>query len=101
MGEPQMNMFLVMKLLPLLGQHPREVDSMPSLDDLVGQIRSLETQLAVLKAQVRQLRGESTPRSFAELEGIFAGRVSSSEEEIDAHLTSGALVSAPPPAPTY
>jgi len=51
---------------------------------LATQLRALETQLSVLKAQLRKLSTQTQPKSFADLYGILEGRVSSSEEEIDA-----------------
>jgi hypothetical protein len=51
---------------------------------LVTYIKGLETQLAVLKAQVKRLSAPTPPQSFADLCGILAGNVSSSEEEIEA-----------------
>jgi hypothetical protein len=51
---------------------------------LLAQIRGLETQLAVLKAQVQKLSTPTASHSFAELYGILSGKVDSSEEEIDA-----------------
>jgi hypothetical protein len=55
-----------------------------TVESLESQIRSLEAEIAVLKAQVQRLRGSSPPRTFADLQGILSGQVSSSEEEIDA-----------------
>jgi hypothetical protein len=43
----------------------------------------LETQLAVLKAQVQRLSAPTASHSFADLYGILSGKVDSSEEEID------------------
>lgn len=50
---------------------------------LAGQLKSLETQLAALRAQARAA-GEPPPRSFADLYGILAGQAESTEEEIEA-----------------
>ena len=51
---------------------------------LAAQIKALETQLAVLKAQVQRLSTPTAAHSFADLYGILSGKVDSSEEEIDA-----------------
>jgi hypothetical protein len=51
---------------------------------LPAQIKSLEAQLAVVKAQVQRLSTPTAPQSFADLYGILSGKVDSSEEEIDA-----------------
>jgi hypothetical protein len=51
---------------------------------LVTQIKALEVQLAILKAQVKRLNLSTPAKSFADFYGILAGKVSSSEEEIDA-----------------
>jgi hypothetical protein len=51
---------------------------------LPAQIKALETQLAVLKAQVQRLSAPTPSHSFADLYGILSGKVDSSEEEIDA-----------------
>ena len=50
---------------------------------LPAQVRALEVQLAVLKAQVQRLSTPTAPHSFADLYGILSGKVDSSEEEID------------------
>lgn len=47
-------------------------------------IRSLETQRAVLKAQMKRLPQLDTRTTFADLHGILAGQASSTEEEIAA-----------------
>ena len=51
---------------------------------LIAQIKGLEVQLAVLKAQVKRLGATAPPKPFADLYGILRGKVKSSEEEIDA-----------------
>jgi hypothetical protein len=51
---------------------------------LPAQIKSLEAQLAAVKAQVQRLSTPTAPHSFADLYGILSGKVDSSEGEIDA-----------------
>ena len=51
---------------------------------LTMQIKVLEIQLAVIKEQLRRLSSTNPTKSFADLYGILAGKVSSSEEEINA-----------------
>jgi hypothetical protein len=51
---------------------------------LSAQVEALETQLAVLKAQVQKLSNPTAPHSFVDLYGIVSGKVDSTEEEIDA-----------------
>jgi hypothetical protein len=51
---------------------------------LTARIKALETQLAVLKAQVHRLSTPTASHSFADLYGILAGKVDSSAEEIEA-----------------
>jgi hypothetical protein len=51
---------------------------------LTEQIKTLEVQLTVLKAQVQRLSTPTAPHSFADLYGILSGKVDSREEEIDA-----------------
>jgi len=51
---------------------------------LVTQIKALEIQLAVLKEQLKRLGSTKPTKSFADLYGILAGKISSSEEEINA-----------------
>lgn len=52
------------------------------------QIQNIESQLSVLKKQVEKLvtQEKSPTHSFADLKGILKGKISSSEEEIDAVL---------------
>jgi hypothetical protein len=51
---------------------------------LLAQVKSLEVQLAVVKAQVQRLSTPTAPHSFIDLYGILSGQADSSEEEIDA-----------------
>ncbi len=55
-------------------------------ESLASQIKTLEVQLAVLKAQLTRLGPPAPPKPFAELFGVFSGKVSSTEEEINASL---------------
>ena len=50
---------------------------------LPAQVKALETQLAVLKAQVQRLSAPAASHAFADLYGILSGRADSSEERID------------------
>ena len=64
---------------------------MATIGSLLGQIKSIELQLEILKAQVRKLAAqEDGPRreikSFADLHGIFPGQPQATEEDIDAVL---------------
>jgi hypothetical protein len=51
---------------------------------LPAQVKALEAQLAVVKAQVQRLSTPTASHSFADLYGILSGKADSSEEEIDA-----------------
>ncbi|MFH1744374.1 MAG: hypothetical protein ABIH23_35675 [bacterium] len=52
---------------------------------LQPQIKSLQTQLTVLKAQVGATEKPGTPcLTFAELYGVLSGRVSSEDRDIEA-----------------
>jgi hypothetical protein len=55
-------------------------------ESLLSQIKSIEVQLAVLKAQVKRLCPTMPPQTFADLYGILAGQVESTEEDINAVL---------------
>jgi hypothetical protein len=55
-----------------------------TLEMLTARIRTLELQLAVLKASVEKLGARKPTRSFADLYGILKGKVESTEEEIKA-----------------
>jgi hypothetical protein len=50
---------------------------------LTAQIKALEAQWAVLKAQAKSLSALPAPRSFADLYGILSEKVDTSEEEIE------------------
>jgi hypothetical protein len=52
-------------------------------ETLTAQIKALEAQLAVLKAQVKKLSAPAPSRSFANLYGVLSGKVDSNEEEIE------------------
>jgi hypothetical protein len=47
------------------------------------QVKSLEAQLTVLKAQIKHLGAQTGGKTFADLYGVLAGKVDSSEEEIE------------------
>jgi hypothetical protein len=51
---------------------------------LVAALKGLEMQLAVLRAAVKRRGMPSSRYSFGDLYGILAGKVSTSEEEIEA-----------------
>ena len=51
---------------------------------LIAQIKGLEAQLAVLKAQVKRLNQTEASKPFADLYGILKGKAESSEEDIEA-----------------
>ena len=53
---------------------------------LLAQIKGMETQLALLKAQVKRLNASTPPRTLGDLEGILAGHGDFSDEEIDSVL---------------
>jgi hypothetical protein len=53
---------------------------------ILAQIKSIETQLAELKDQVKQLRAPDAPKTFGDLYGLLAGQADFTEEEIDAAL---------------
>jgi hypothetical protein len=55
-------------------------------ESLGVQIKSIESQLSALRAQLRRLRMASPPRSFADLEGMLAGLPDFTVEEIEAAL---------------
>jgi hypothetical protein len=57
-----------------------------NLDAITTRIESMEAELAELKKQVHQLREPKPARTLGDLYGILAGKVESTEEEIDAAL---------------
>ena len=60
--------------------------SQTTIDLLASQVKSIEAQLATLRAQIERLRAAAPPRTFGDLYGILAGQSDTSEEEIDAVL---------------
>jgi hypothetical protein len=52
-------------------------------ETLTAQIKALEAQCAVLKAQVKALSAPAPSRSFADLYGILSGKVDSSAEAME------------------
>ena len=60
----------------------------PDTASILSNIKSIEAQLAALKARLRHLAaGEQTPtHTFADLYGRLAGQADSTEAEIDAVL---------------
>lgn len=50
---------------------------------LESQVKTMEAQLAVLKAQLQRLDSRIPPRAFKSLYGILAGRVDTSDGEIE------------------
>lgn len=61
----------------------------PDTGSIVSQIKSLEVQLAALRAQLLHRKtenGVSPPHTFADLYGRLCGQAESSEEQIDAVL---------------
>src|SRR5438876_10433257 len=57
-----------------------------TLNLLISQVKGMQAQLAVLRAQLERLRGLEPPRTLGQLYGILAGQSDSSEEEINAVL---------------
>ncbi len=55
-----------------------------AMDELMAQLKSLEMQLMVLKARLRNAGARAPQTSFADLEGILAGVAESTEEELRA-----------------
>ena len=51
---------------------------------LAAQVKALEVQVAVLKAQVNRLSTPTASHTFADLYGMLSGKLDSNEEEIDA-----------------
>jgi len=59
---------------------------MATLESLILQIKSLETQLAVIRKQLENLNPAPLPRTFGDLYGIVPHEGGFTEEEIDAVL---------------
>jgi phage shock protein A len=71
-----------------------------TVEQLVAQVRALETELSLLKAQVKSVEAQlavvkaelqapeiSAPtKTFGDLYGIYAGQMDLTEEEIDSAL---------------
>ena len=55
-------------------------------DSLIAQIQSIEVQLAILKAQIKQLGPPPQAKTLGDLAGILAEHGDFTEEEIDAAL---------------
>jgi hypothetical protein len=55
-----------------------------NIDSLISQIKSMETQLAIVRAQLEKLRPAAPPKTFADLCGLWEGKSSSTEEDIEA-----------------
>ena len=53
-------------------------------DALLAQVKALEAQVRLLRAEIERLPKTQQPKSFADLYGMLAGQVSSSEEDIRA-----------------
>jgi hypothetical protein len=53
-------------------------------ESLLAQLKTLETQIAVLRAQIRSSGAPTAAKAFADLYGVFAGQAHSTEEAIDA-----------------
>jgi hypothetical protein len=51
---------------------------------IASQIKSLELQLAVLRAEIKHLGEPTAPYYLGDLEGMLAGVSESTEEEIEA-----------------
>ena len=57
-----------------------------TLNLLISQVKGMQAQLAMLRAQLERLRGSEPPTTLGDLYGILAGQSDSSEEEINAVL---------------
>jgi len=53
---------------------------------IIAQIRGIEAQLAILRAQLERQRPAASPSSLGDLSGLLAEHGDFSEEEIDAAL---------------
>jgi hypothetical protein len=65
------------------GSSDQEKESVATQETLAAQIRGLEAQLAVLSAQMKRLGASASSATFASLYGLLAGKVESTEEDID------------------
>jgi hypothetical protein len=59
---------------------------MVTTEGLLSQIKTLERQLAILKAQLKRLSPPTSAKTFADLRGILPSQPEFSTEEIDAAL---------------
>ena len=53
-------------------------------ETLMAQVKSLELQLEVLKARLRDAGGSPPSRPFSELEGMLEGLAETTDDEIEA-----------------
>lgn len=54
-----------------------------SAETLLAQVKGLEMQLAVLKAQLEALRPQMSPHTLADLEGLLEGEGPTTEKELE------------------
>jgi hypothetical protein len=52
------------------------------IDGVLADIKSLEQQLAVLKAEIKPLSPGDQPKTFADLYGVWASRLETTEEDM-------------------
>jgi hypothetical protein len=53
------------------------------IDGVLADIKSLEHQLAVLKAEIKHLPWGARPKTFADLYGIWAGQLETTEQDME------------------
>ena len=53
------------------------------IDGVLADIKSLEQQLAVLKAEIKHLPSGERPKTLADLYGIWAGHLETTEEDME------------------
>ena len=53
-------------------------------DKLITQVESVESQLAAIKAQLKRAKGNTSPKTAADLYGICAGQSYTTEEDLEA-----------------